>query len=249
MTPRFFSILLVAATCSVAGCAASRPPQSAPANASASAIGDDLNAAQVEELARTLPVASAPHPADYRIGPEDVLEISVLEAPELDRSVRVSGDGDITLPPLGVVRVAGLTPRELEIELEAQLRNQYMVDPHVGVQIGDVQSHRVFIMGAVKKPGAFPIPLREKLTVLQAVSLGEGLQATAAKDRAVIIRTGQEGTRSRIAVNLGDILRGEAADIPLQPRDVVFVPNSMGQSFARGALNALLRMVTLRAVF
>jgi polysaccharide export outer membrane protein len=137
-----------------------------------------------ERLAFTAPI-STPNPQEYRIGSEDVLDINVFGAQELNREVRVSASGEISLPLLGAVRAAGLTPRELEVVLEDSLHQQYMKDPHVGVFVRDIQSHPVSVMGAVRKPGIFQI--RGSKTLLEVLSLAEGL-ADDAGESAIILR-------------------------------------------------------------
>ena len=92
---------------------------------------------------------------ESRIGVDDLLDINVFEAPEMDRTVRVSGNGEISLQLLGTVRAVGLTPRELELVLQELLRRTYMKDPHVGVFIRELQSHPISVVGAVKMPGVF----------------------------------------------------------------------------------------------
>src|SRR5229473_3132481 len=88
---------------------------------------------------------------ESRIGPEDLLEITVFEAPDLNCSLRVSGNGEISLPLLGSVNAGGLTPKELESVLQELLRRTYMKDPHVSISIRELQSHPVLVFGAVKK--------------------------------------------------------------------------------------------------
>src|SRR6202167_1709204 len=105
---------------------------------------------------------------EYRIGSHDLLEINVFEAPDLNRSLRVSAGGEISMPLLGAVQSSGLTARELEGTLEVRLR-QYMKDPHVGVFVTTVESHPVSVVGAVKKPGVFQI--RGTKTVLEMLSM------------------------------------------------------------------------------
>ncbi len=307
-------------------------------------------------LAEQMPEANA---NEYRIGPEDLLEITVFEAPELNRSVRVSASGEFSLPLLGAVKAAGLTPRELEFVLQELLRRTYMKDPHVGVFVRELQSHPVSVVGAVKKPGVFQIrgtktllevlsmaegladdagdtilvmrgaglrgvpsqdenkqeagtqnspsveqangaaaasslpkepavgdtieinlksllesgdprynvPIHpgdivkvtragivyvvgevkrsggfvlksnENISVLQALALAEGLTRTSAKSQARIIRADEKtGQRSEIPLNLQKILEGKVPDVVLQPKDIVFVPNSGARSaLYRGA--------------
>ena len=124
-------------------------------------------------------------PAKYRIGPDDVLDINVFAAPELDRTVRVSSSGGISLPLVGSVRAAGLTPAELEEHLRDLLRHSYMKDPNISVFVRDLQSHPVSVMGAVKMPGVFQI--RGPKTLLEVLSLAGGLSDDAG-DNAIIMR-------------------------------------------------------------
>jgi polysaccharide biosynthesis/export protein len=122
---------------------------------------------------------------ESRIGPDDVLEIAIFEAPELNRSLRVSANGEISLDLLGPVRAGGLTPRQLESVLQELLRRTYMKDPHVGVFVRELQSHPVSVVGAVRKPGVFQI--RGTKTVLELLSMAEGF-AEDAGDTVLVMR-------------------------------------------------------------
>ncbi len=140
---------------------------------------------RLQELVRSADAGPRPNSQEYRIGPEDLLEISVFEAPELDRSVRVSASGEIALPWLVAVKAAGLTPRELEFVLQELLRRAFMKDPHVSVFVREMQSHPVSVFGAVEKPGVFQI--RGSKTLLEILSLAEGL-ALDAGDTVIVMR-------------------------------------------------------------
>src|SRR5712664_4668518 len=125
---------------------------------------------------------------DYRIGAEDLLELAVFEAPELDRTLRVSANGQISLPLLGSSQAAGLTSRELEVVIQELLRRSYMKDPHVSVFVKDMQSHPVSVFGAVKKPGVFQI--RGSKRLIEVLSMTEGLSDDAG-DTVVVMRQAQ----------------------------------------------------------
>ena len=116
-------------------------------------------------------------PSDYRIGADDLLDISVLEAAELDRTPRVTASGQISLAVVGTVRAAGLTTQELSAVIEEILRRNYIKDPHVNVQVREMQSHSVSVFGAVKKPGVFQI--RGPKSVIEMLSMAEGLSEDA----------------------------------------------------------------------
>ena len=140
---------------------------------------------RLKELLDSNPSTRALSAQEYRIGPEDVLNINVFEAQELNREVRVSAGGEISLPLLGSVRAAGLTPRELEFVLQELLHRTYMKDPHVSVFVREMQSHPVSVMGAVRRPGVFQI--RGSKTLLEVLSLAEGL-ADDAGETVIILR-------------------------------------------------------------
>jgi polysaccharide export outer membrane protein len=122
------------------------------------------------------------------IGPDDLLNISIFEAPEMNCTERVSARGDISLPLLGGVHAAGLTPRELESVLQGLLRGTYMKDPHVGVFVQELQSHPVSVVGAVKMPGVFQI--RGTKTVIEVLSMAEGVTDDAGDTVLIMHRVG-----------------------------------------------------------
>ncbi|MBV9181610.1 MAG: polysaccharide biosynthesis/export family protein [Acidobacteria bacterium] len=157
---------------------------SAQAPASRTETTENLNQ-RIHELEQQISRPGANSAGDYRLGAEDLLEVSIFEASELNHVVRVSAGGEISLPLLGSVHAAGLTPRELEFVLEELLRRTYMKDPHVAVFVKEMQSHPVSVFGAVKKPGVFQI--RGAKTLVEVLSLAEGL-ADDAGDNVVIMR-------------------------------------------------------------
>jgi len=111
---------------------------------------------------------------DYKIGPEDLLEISVFEEEKLNKIVRVSSQGNISLPLLGTVGVKGLTANELEKEIRDLLAEKYFRDPHVSVFIKEYRSQRISVIGAVEKPGVFDVTGQK--TVLDMLTMAGGLK-------------------------------------------------------------------------
>jgi polysaccharide biosynthesis/export protein len=186
--PKIALALLASVLCPLWAVPQTRLPAEAPVQARPTFRGkttDDYNQ-RLGQLEQSLagPVGNSAA-EDYRIGPEDLLEISVFEAPELNRTVRVAASGEISLPLLGAVQAAGLTPKALEFVLQELLRRTYMNDPHVGVFVREMQSHTVSVFGAVKRPGVFQI--RGAKTVVEVLSMAEGL-AEDAGDTVVVMR-------------------------------------------------------------
>lgn len=308
--------------------------------------------------------------SDYVIGANDLVEIAVFDIKDLDRVVRVSNQGRISLPLIGSLQASGLTARELEVVIAELLRQKYVKNPQVSVFIKEFQSRPVAIYGAVKKPGivqlqsprtliemlamaegfsedagdsvtvrrhsalemasstapskegeigssgapsapevapdgsgskgssgqveiikvkisnlinsneprynlliqpgdainvakagivyvtgdvgrpgGFVLKERESLTVLQAVSLAEGVHATAAKKAARIIRKHEDGTKEEIPINLAKVFEGKEPDMTLQNNDVLFIPASASKSALRRGAEAALQTATGIAIY
>jgi polysaccharide export outer membrane protein len=151
---------------------------------------------ETQEFNQFLSKLSMTGPAgDYLIGPGDLLEITVLEASELNRSLRVSAEGNISMPPLGAIHVAGRTPQEVEKVLTELLQQSIMHDPHVTAFVKEMESHPVSVTGAVKKPGVFLV--RSPKALLEILSMAEGL-AEDAGDSVLVMRGAGFPTKSNL---------------------------------------------------
>lgn len=163
--------------------------------------------------------------ADYRIGAEDLLEISVYGAPDLDRTVRVPADGKISVPLAGDLEATGLTTRELEAKVENRLRTNYMTNPHVNVFLREVQSHPISVFGAVEKPGVFQV--RGAKSLIEVLSMAQGL-ADDAGDSVIVMRHG--GFTSPVAAGTPDPQPTAATDPPRESAKQGPFPESPGAS-------------------
>jgi len=114
---------------------------------------------------------------DYKIGPQDLIEISVFEVEKLNKTVRVSSQGNVNLPLIGVLKVKGLTPEELEKEIRSLLAEKYLRDPHVSVLIKEFRNQRISVMGAVRNPGVFDVTGAR--TILDLLAMAGGLKEDA----------------------------------------------------------------------
>jgi polysaccharide export outer membrane protein len=166
---------------------------------------------------------SGPEALDHAVGPEDLLEISVFEIPELNRTVRVSERGTISMPLLGEMAVAGLTATRLEERLREELTKRYLKDPQVSVFVREHGSRKVSVLGAVGKPGVYE--MLGPRTLLQVLSQAGGLTKEAGAELYVIRSISGDGA-DRITVGIPDLLmnRDPALNLAVQPGDVVSVP-------------------------
>ena len=191
-----------------------------------------LALAALPALAQTSASGGAPAPAgrdefvrSYRIGPDDLLQISVFEVPELNQKVRVSQDGAISLPLLGRVELDGLTQQGVIDKLTTLLQAKFVKNPQVTVFIEEYRSRQVAVLGAVTNPRSYELVGHKNL--LQVLSMAGGI-TDAAGDRAFILREGPDGGAgpTTIAIDLEDlVVRGtQALNIPIEPNDVINVP-------------------------
>jgi polysaccharide biosynthesis/export protein len=171
------------------------------------------------------PVKGRPLPAgldDYKIGPEDVLSISVWKNEAMSRVLPVRPDGMISLPLLDDIMAAGLTPMELRNVL-AQKLAEYVPSPSVTVIVNDVHSFKVSVIGEVLRPARYE--LKSRTSVLDVLALAGGFNQFAARTRIVVLR--QEGDKKvRIPFNYNRVTAGSADEenIYLRPGDIVLVP-------------------------
>ncbi len=166
-------------------------------------------------------------PPDYSIQPGDELDIKFFFNPEIDQTVIVRPDGQISLPLADDVRAAGLAPSELDALL-TQVYARELRKPMITVIVKTFTGQRVYVGGEVQKPGV--VELTAGMTALQAVFAAQGFLDTAKPKAVIVIRTTNGGIDAPIPirVNLEESIDGETTlgDIPLQPFDVVFVPKT-----------------------
>jgi polysaccharide export outer membrane protein len=159
----------------------------------------------------------------YAVGPGDVLEVRAWKNEALSQRVTVRPDGFITIPLVGDVMASGRTAMAIADEIATHAAKYYNEKPVVSVEVAELHSYRVYVMGEVSRPGEFTP--RAQITVLQALALAGGFTRFADPDEVVIVRRDAHGER-RIpfaydeVVGKGD-LRG---DLPLQSNDTVVVP-------------------------
>ncbi len=189
----------------------------------------------VAKSATQLTAPATPGSHAYKIGPQDVLEISVFKVPELSKSVQVADSGTINLALVGDVAAAGRTAQDIERDLVAQLGAKYLQRPQVTVFVKEYNSQRITVEGAVKKPGVFPY--RGRATLLQAVAMAEGLDAVS--DTNVVVFRTLNGKRAAAKFDISEIRAGKANDPPIESGDVVVVATNTVKETFQNIMKAL----------
>jgi polysaccharide biosynthesis/export protein len=167
-------------------------------------------------------VASTPGDPEYRLGPEDVVQVSVWKDEQLTREVVVRPDGMFSFPLVGDVQAEDRTLDEIRSELVKRL-TKYIPNPNVSVAVMKVMSYKVYVIGRVNKPGEYLIG--HYTDVLQALSLAGGLTPFAAENDIKVMRR-VLGSQQSIPFRYGDVRKGKDLEqnIILQRGDVVMVP-------------------------
>lgn len=162
------------------------------------------------------PVPCSAMPAEYTIGPEDEMSVTVWDHPDLARKVRVNLEGKISLPLIGEVQVAGLTPLQAEKKIKEMLDGDYVINPQVSITMEEYKTARMmfYVTGEVTKPGQYP--LHKGISLLQAISAAGGFTEKAHRGKVRVVRE-MEGKKVELKFGF---------DQEIQAGDTVVVPES-----------------------
>jgi polysaccharide biosynthesis/export protein len=233
----------------LASCASSPPAKESPSPETT--MKEIESSRQVKEMNERLMMANLSAKKmlqkDYRIGPEDLIEITIFEDEKLNKTVRVSSQGNITLPLLGILKVKGLTGTEMEKEIRDLLAEKYFQDPHVSIFIKEYRNQRISLMGAVSKAGVYDFSGQK--SVLDLLSMAGGLRDDAGSLLFILRPQNPESPKKEqgsddqkpqtFVVSLEDLLiKGDLnMNLPLVHGDVVNVP-SAGKVFVGGEVRS-----------
>lgn len=226
MNARVFFIMSVAACLLLSSCAST--PPATPLESIAQAAAYHGLPTSVEDI------------EDYRIGPGDLLLVSVFQVEDLSLEARVSGAGEINLPLIGTVPVQNLTRKEVKALIEQKLGDHYLQDPDVTVFIKEYSSQFVTVIGLVKKPGIIPLTRPTTLLRIMAVAVADEVADTEAIQ---LFRTDPDGKKVDYIFDFDAIQAGTAEDPFVEGGDVVVIHKHGGKAFTKWTLEALQQML------
>lgn len=202
----------------------SAQPATTPTRSAASATATD--SAQIRLPAAVLD--------EYKIGSQDLLDISVYGQAELTRTVRVNSQGNISLPLVGTVMAIGLTSIQLERLIADRLSEQYLQNPQVTVFVKEAISSRFTVEGAVGKPGVFP--LQGPTTLLRAIALAGGQGNLGDLSNVKVFRMQNDGKQETLTFDVEKIRIGEAEDPRIMNDDLIVVNRSKTRAAIRDSV-------------
>jgi polysaccharide export outer membrane protein len=183
-------------------------------------------------------------PGSYRLGPGDLVAITVFKLPDMNRKVRVAESGDLQLPLIGPVRAAGRTEAELAAAIADTLSTRFLKHPQVDVFVEEYRSQQVAVTGAVSRPGLHPLT-KDRYTILDMLSEAGGLtkeagsfiefvpaDSPAASDAFRRAQRGEAPPRDgeeSLAIDVTSLMRGRnraLLSLPVVAGDVIYVPEA-----------------------
>ncbi|MBP5617092.1 MAG: polysaccharide export protein [Elusimicrobiaceae bacterium] len=163
----------------------------------------------------------------YILQPGDLVDIKVYMEDNMDRVLRLSGNGTVTFPLVGNIKLSGLTLEQAEQKLANRL-TEYIRQPQVSMLVKEYGNKTVYVLGQVSRPAAIQIPPEKQLTVLEAITSVGGFTDIANTSKVRVLRV-EDGKQKTIDVDVSQITKqgNKSMDIALRPGDVIFVPQSM----------------------
>jgi len=172
--------------------------------------------------------------ADYRLGANDLIDVEVYGVPDLKRTVRVNSSGMVSLALVGNMALAGMTAQQAEAAIAAKYAEKYLQDPQVSVFIKEFTTQRITILGAVARPGIYPVT--GQLTLMRALALAGGRGNIANLNEVNLFRTVNQQPQQKMTFDIDKIGSGEVADPEIVADDVIVVMRDPTRAFLRDSI-------------
>jgi len=201
--------------------------------------------------------------SDYKIGPQDVLSIGVFGQPSLTGRYSIQADGTFGFPLVGRIHAAGLTVDAVEKEIASKLADKFVRDPRITVSVDEYRSQRIFVMGEVRQPGAYP--LTRETTLIEVLARAGSTTPEAGGEVLIVRGSGDaaskapaipdaKSTSDAIRIDLKELQTGRVPNpSTLKDGDTVFVPRGeriyvLGHVRSPGAYTLQRNMTVLEAL-
>ncbi|MEO7933350.1 MAG: polysaccharide biosynthesis/export family protein [Chthoniobacterales bacterium] len=161
------------------------------------------------------------------LSPEDIIQVDVFQEADLQTKARISQAGTITFPLIGEVKIAGMSPENAALLIRNQLAKDYIVNPQVTVTVTEYAKRRFTVLGQVQKPGAYEMPDRDQVSLLQAIGTAGGYTRIADAGDIRVKRT-IDGKDTIYKLNAKNIASGKDPNgFIIQSGDIITVGESV----------------------
>lgn len=162
-----------------------------------------------------------------KLKPNDVIEVKVFQEDDLQSTLRISKEGTINFPLIGVVSVADKTPQEGADTIRRLLARDYLVNPQVSVTVKEYAKRRFTVLGEVQKPGSYDMPDRDSVNLLEAIGIAGGYTRIAEPARVTLKRV-VDGEVTVFKLNANGMAKNKASQpFEVKPGDVITVAESL----------------------
>jgi len=163
--------------------------------------------------------------SNYVLKPSDVIEIEVYQEQDLNKTVRIEGDGTVSLALVGKIKVAGMTVAESKSLVTNLYNRDYLVDPQISVLVVSFSPKVIPILGSVNRPGVVEIPPDRDMMLTEAMAMANGITRLGNPKSLKIKRVDENGRSRQMEVNFTKIVTDpDVKDIILQEGDTIWVP-------------------------
>ena len=173
-----------------------------------------------------LPLSAVGERSSGVIGRMDNVEIRVFREDDLTTRGQLSGDGSISMPLIGAIRIEGLTTDQAAAAITRRLADGYLVKPEVSVSIEARIRRTITVLGQAQRPGVFELPAHRQLTLVEAIGMAGGVTRIG-NPKKISLKHLAGGANNVETINLTDITAGQGHDIPLRDGDVITIPESL----------------------
>lgn len=171
---------------------------------------------------------------EYRVGPNDLIDIEILNLENGKRTVRVNSAGYVTMPLIGPVTVVGLTQQQIENHIAGLYGEKYLQNPQVSVFIREFTTERITVDGAVAKPGIYP--LVGQMTLLRVIALAGGFGSIANSSQVMLFRHGENGQRQVATFDVDRIRSGKDMDPAIRGDDLIVVQRDSARALLKDSI-------------
>lgn len=162
---------------------------------------------------------------NYVLKSSDVITVEVYQEQDLNKSVRIEGDGSVALALVGKIKIAGMTVAEAQSLITDLYNRDYLVDPQISVLVTSFSAKYVRVLGSVNAPGVVQIPPDREMTLTEAIAGVNGISRLGNPKSVIIKRVDEDGRARQLEVNFNRVLTDpDAKDLVLQEGDTIWVP-------------------------
>lgn len=167
-------------------------------------------------------------PTDYMLQPSDLLRVLVFQEPDLQREVRITQEGSVSLPLIGTIELQGKSVHQAEDIIRQLYDRDYLVNPQISITVLEYAQRTAQVLGAVNSPGAIVFPPEQKMGLLEAIARAGGFSRLAERRRVRLTRTLPDGKTDNYTINADDLVQGNSSEPWLLVKgDVIYVPERL----------------------